>query len=241
MKNALLSFPFLLLIASTSIIAQEYFDQRSGKSPAYGSSNVNYFNIVEQYDNRLYLPYYDFDENRFRYIANEYQFYFENNDNRSNKSYTLPRISTSGTDTLFVINSWVENGRSRLQLFKYYDINDDGSYFNQQMDRLYQSDNESDYNGSSISGDGKYIITGGVRHTLNDDLNITFSDSLVPSMPPFIDDYAPFEFRGNFATHQMNHDGSRYSVIKTIPKDLKLYLRFKTCFVDIINAANIQN
>jgi hypothetical protein len=181
---------------------------------------MNVFNIVERYDNRLYLPFFDSDENRFTYIANEYQFYFENNDNRSNKSYTLPRISTSGTDTLFVINSWVENGRSRLQIFKYYDINDDGSYFNQQRDRLYQSDNESDYNGSSISGDGKYIITGGVRHTLDDDLNITFSDSLVPSMPPFIDDYAPFEFRGNFATHQMNHDGSRYSVIKTIPKDL---------------------
>ena len=28
---------------------------------------------------------------------------------------------------------------------------------------------------------------------------------------------------------------------KTIPKDFKLDLRFKTCFVDIINAANIQN
>ena len=102
MKNAMLIFPLLLLIASSSTIAQEYFDQRNGISPAYGSSNVNFFNYVDGNDNRLSLLY--FDENRFRYIANQYQFYFENNDNRSNKSYTLPRISTTGGDTLIVIN-----------------------------------------------------------------------------------------------------------------------------------------
>jgi hypothetical protein len=28
---------------------------------------------------------------------------------------------------------------------------------------------------------------------------------------------------------------------KTIPKDLKLDFRFKTCFVEMINPANIQN
>ena len=220
MKKILLSLFLFFLATPVSTFAQAIFDQRSGISPAYGSSNQDYFNIVEGYDNRLYLPYFDFNENRFSYIANEYQFYYENNDNRSNRLYTLPRISTSGTDTLFVINSWVEYGKSKLQINKFFDISDGGSHFNQQRDRLYQSDNDFDYNGSSISGDGKYIISGGVRYTLDDELNITFSDSLVPSMLPYIDDYNFFEFRGNFATHQMNYDGSRYSVIKTFPKDL---------------------
>ena len=220
MKKILLHFLFLMFVASTSTFAQESFEQRNGVTPAYGLPNTNYFSISDLYINRLYLPYFESYENRFNYIANEYGFYSENSDNRSNKSYTLPRISTSGTDTLVVINSWVENERSKLQINKFFDISDGGSHFNQQRDRLYQSDNDFDYNGSSISGDGKYIISGGVRYTLDDELNITFSDSLVPSMPPFIDDYNFFEFRGNFATHQMNHDGSRYSVIKTFPKDL---------------------
>ena len=219
MKNALLIFPLLLLIASSSTFAQEYFDQRSGVSPAYGSSNMNVFNIVERYDSRLYLPFFDSDENIFRYIASEYQFYFENNDNRSNKSYTLPRISTTGGDTLIVINSWVENGSSKLYINQYYDIGDNGSYFNQQRDRLYQSDDRFTYSGSSISGDGKYIISGGVRFTLDDELNITYSDSLPSNLLGF-DEFGEIEFRDNFAIHQMNHDGSRYSVIKTSPKNI---------------------
>ena len=165
------------------------------------------------------MPYYDFDENRFRYIANEYQFYFENNDNRSNKSYSLPRISTTGGDTLIVINSWVENGSSKLYINQYYDIVDNGSYFNQQRDRLYQSDDRFTYSGSSISGDGKYIISGGVRFTLDDELNITYSDSL-PSNLLGGDEFGEIEFRDNFAIHQMNHDGTRYSVIKTSPKNI---------------------
>ena len=218
MKNILLSCPLLLLIASTSIEAQEYFDQRTSVSPAYGSSNINFFNIVERYDNRLYLPYFDFNENRFSYIANEYQFYLENSDNRSNKSYTFPRISTSGTDTLFLINSWVENGRSRLQIFGFYDIQDDGSNFNQQRDRYYESNDQFTYSGSSISGDGKYIISGGIRYALDDELNLTYSDSL-PSSVLGGDEFGEIEFRDNFAIHQMNHDGSRYSVIKTSPKN----------------------
>jgi hypothetical protein len=218
MKRILLNFCLLFLFASTSTIAQEYFHDRSGLSPAYGSTNVNYFNMVDQNDNRLLLSYFDFDENRFSYIANEYQFYFENNDNRSNKSYTLPRISTTGGDTVLVINSWVENGNSKLQIHQYYDITDDGSYFNQQNDRLYQSNNRLTYSGSSISGDGKYVISGGVRYTFDDELNITSSDSL-PSNLLGDDEFGEIEFRDNFAIHQMNHDGSRYSIIKTSPKE----------------------
>ena len=65
MKNALLIFPLLFLLASTSTIAQEYFYQKSGTSPAYGSSNVNFFTIVDGNDNRLSLLYFDFDQNRF--------------------------------------------------------------------------------------------------------------------------------------------------------------------------------
>ena len=59
MKNALLISPLLLLIASSSTIAQEHFDQRNGISPAYGSSNVNFFNYVDGNDNRLSLLYFD--------------------------------------------------------------------------------------------------------------------------------------------------------------------------------------
>ena len=218
MKKILLSLFLFFLATPVSTFAQEYFDQRDGISPAYGSSNHDYFNMVERYENRLSLPYFDFNENRFSYIASDYQFYLENSDNRSNKSYTFPRISTSGTDTLFLINSWVENGRSRLQIFKYYDIYD-GSYFNQQRDRYYESDDRFTYGGSSISGDGKYVISGGVRYALDDELNLTYSDSLPPIKLAF-DEFGEVEFRDNFAIHQMNHDGSRYSVIKTSPKNI---------------------
>lgn len=223
MKKNLLFALFLIISPVASTFAQEYFGQSNGYSIAYGSSESNYFNVSrELHDARLYIPYYDINENRFTGINGEYSFYIPYIGEKNNKSYTPPRISTSGTDTLFVISSYIENGRSKLRIFKYYDIRND-SYFNQQSNRIYQSNNEFGYNGSALSGDGKYIISSGVRYSIDDGLNIIFSDSLVPGINDNfyeLDESGVIEFRDNFAIHQMNQDGSRYSVIKTTPKNL---------------------